>query len=131
VEIPGEITDITQYISRANEIAEREAKEEEERLKSVRSLNSARLSQYVSVAVKSFNERLSQIKKPGRNKAIHHEAYSMGRLINSGKILEDELIEVLFDCARITGLVSDDGKEAVMKTIRSGLNAGKSNPIII
>lgn len=67
--------------------------------------------------------------KPGRrNEVLNARAYSLGRLIARGWLSRNNAIRALWRGAEECGLVHDDGPDAVISTIRSGLLAGVENP---
>jgi hypothetical protein len=64
--------------------------------------------------------------KPGtRNDTLNKAAFNLARWIKPGFITEDEVERGLIDAAREVLLVRDDGLDACLATIRSGLRAGK------
>lgn len=59
-----------------------------------------------------------------RNEALNRAAYSLGQLVGADAIARGTVERALADAAAASGLVTDDGKEAVRRAIKSGLDAG-------
>jgi putative DNA primase/helicase len=79
---------------------------------------------YVARALTDECTRVAQATSGQRNDALNRAAFSLGQLVAAGT-LEREEVEVQLSAAAIaSGLVADDGEEAVKCTMRSGLEAG-------
>jgi hypothetical protein len=65
----------------------------------------------------------------GRNAALNHAAWTLGRWVESGKLEQREVEDGLDAAAEQTGLVADDGERQCWATIRSGLGAGLQDPV--
>lgn len=63
-----------------------------------------------------------------RNQALNRAAYSLGQLIGADAIDRGQVESALVGAAAVSGLVVDDGEEAVRRTIGSGLDAGIAEP---
>jgi hypothetical protein len=63
-----------------------------------------------------------------RNQTLNAVAFRLGRLIAAGWIDKTTVIERLGKAAKSCGLVAEDGLEAVLMTINSGLRAGAAKP---
>ena len=61
-----------------------------------------------------------------RNHTLNRAAYKLGQLVGAGKLNQSEVETVLLAAAE--SLARDDGEITVVRTIRSGLNAGIANP---
>jgi putative DNA primase/helicase len=67
--------------------------------------------------------------QPGsRNASLNRAAFNLGQLVAGGLLSESEVHDCLYSAAVACGLVKDDGRAAVEKTIASGLGAGKGKP---
>jgi Bifunctional DNA primase/polymerase, N-terminal len=64
----------------------------------------------------------------GRNHQLNLSAYKLGRLVPDGILSAETIVTVLMQAARDCQLVADDGEAACLATIRSGLEAGMTNP---
>jgi hypothetical protein len=65
----------------------------------------------------------------GRNAALNHAAWTLGRLLAAGFFDQIYVEEELYAAAEANGLVADDGQRQCWATIRSGLSAGLQEPI--
>ena len=66
---------------------------------------------------------------PGkRNDALNVAAFNLGQLVASGELDEGEVRARLFEAAEQCGLVADDGAQAALSTITSGMQAGLAQP---
>ena len=72
--------------------------------------------------------RLGAVQPGGRNAALNHAAWTLGRWIAAGALEQLQVEDELFSAAQRNGLVSDDGQRQTWATIRSGLSAGLSSP---
>lgn len=61
-----------------------------------------------------------------RNHTLNRAAYKLGQLVGAGRLNRGEVETVLLAAA--DSLSRDDGETTVVRTIRSGLNAGIANP---
>lgn len=64
----------------------------------------------------------------GRNEALNKAAYKLGGYVHSGFLDEHEIVKALLEAAESNGLLADDGRAAVMSTIRSGIESGLRKP---
>jgi hypothetical protein len=64
----------------------------------------------------------------GRNAALNSAAFSLGQFVPSGALTEAEIKEAIFNASVSNGYVHQDGREAALKTIESGLRAGMQQP---
>ena len=61
-----------------------------------------------------------------RNHTLNRAAYKLGQLVGAGRLSQSEVETALL--AASDSLARDDGEITVVRTIRSGLNAGIANP---
>ena len=66
--------------------------------------------------------------RPGRNNALNHAAWTLGRWIAAGALEQTDVEDALYAAALANGLVADDGERQCWATIRSGLGAGLRQP---
>ncbi len=59
----------------------------------------------------------------GRNSALNHAAWTLGRWIAASALEQSDVEEALCAAAERNGLVADDGERQCWATIRSGLSA--------
>jgi hypothetical protein len=57
----------------------------------------------------------------GRNAALNHTAWTLGRWVAEGALDQHEVEDALYATAGHNGLVADDGQRQCWATIRSGL----------
>ncbi|MDQ6674424.1 MAG: DUF4158 domain-containing protein [Chloroflexota bacterium] len=72
---------------------------------------------------------LESVGPGGRNDALNHAAWTLGRWIAVGALEQAEVEDELSAAAEANGLVGDDGERQCWATIRSGLGAGLQQPI--
>ena len=65
----------------------------------------------------------------GRNDALNHTAWTLGRWVAAGALEQGDVEDVLYAAAERNGLVADDGDRQRWATIRSGLSAGLQQPV--
>ena len=90
-------------------------------------MKSADILRYVDAALESEAAEIAASPRGGRNNALFAAAAALGQLVSQG-LDEARIEERLLDAAGANGLVGDDGREAALKTIRSGIDRGKSEP---
>jgi predicted P-loop ATPase len=64
----------------------------------------------------------------GRNQKLNAAAFGLGHMVARGWIDSAKVTDALKDAAAMCGLVQDDGMDAVLATIASGLAAGFEEP---
>jgi hypothetical protein len=64
----------------------------------------------------------------GRNDALNHAAWTLGRWVAAGALDQADVEDELYAAAARNGLVGDDGDRQCWATIRSGLAAGLREP---
>jgi hypothetical protein len=74
-------------------------------------------------------DNLEETAPGGRNDALNHAAWTLGRWIAAGALDQGDVEDELFAAAEHNGLVTDDGERQTWTTIRSGLSAGLQEPI--
>jgi hypothetical protein len=62
------------------------------------------------------------------NSALNIAAFNLGQLVEGGYLSEQQVFNALLTGAENCGLIVDYGEPSVIKTINSGLNAGKKQP---
>jgi Bifunctional DNA primase/polymerase, N-terminal len=62
------------------------------------------------------------------NSALNLAAFNLGQIVAGGELSEHEVFDALLAGAEACGLIVDYGEPSVIKTIESGLNAGKKYP---
>jgi hypothetical protein len=68
--------------------------------------------------------------QPGnRNNRLNVLSYRMGRFVVLGSITRQQVIEAFTAACEANGLIRDDGIDSVMRTIKSGLDAGMKKPL--
>jgi hypothetical protein len=60
----------------------------------------------------------------GRNAALNHAAWTLGRWVTAGMLEQHQVEDGLYAAAERNGLVGDNGNRQCWSTIRSGLSAG-------
>ena len=63
-----------------------------------------------------------------RNTKTNVAAFNLGQLCGPGGLDESEIERRLLEAAEVNGYVAKDGRAAALRTIRSGLEAGKKEP---
>jgi RecA-family ATPase len=82
-------------------------------------------------AAKALHEECRAVAQAGkgcRNNQLNLSAYSLGQLVGGKHLDRDPVVNALLDAATDNNLVADEGKDRVMATINSGLNAGMATP---
>jgi hypothetical protein len=62
------------------------------------------------------------------NSALNIAAFNLGQLVEGGYLSEQQVFNALLTGAENCGLIVDYGEPSAIKTINSGLNAGKKQP---
>ena len=77
-------------------------------------------------AVEQELQRLRQASQGERNQALNRAAYQIGKLAPSSRPSDDNVRASLLEACEDIGLLADDGEDACLKTIMSGLTSGAS-----
>jgi hypothetical protein len=77
----------------------------------------------------SVIRNLETVGPGGRNDALNHAAWTLGRWVAAGALDQGDVEDELYAAAAANGLVADDGQRQCWATIRSGLCAGLQQPI--
>jgi len=86
------------------------------------------IRRYAEAALARIVNEFRQNAHPGnRNNALNKMAYQLGRLVGGGLITEEEARELIFGEA--LAVFSPSEKSEVESTMKSGLRAGKANPV--
>ena len=81
---------------------------------------------YIAKAIEAEGENVAKAAKGSRNNALNRAAFNIGTLVPD---THDSLAEdTLLAAAEKSGLLADDGLQAVCATIRSGRSAGSFHP---
>jgi hypothetical protein len=83
---------------------------------------------YASAALDGCAEELARTPVGGRNNSLYKKSFRIGTMVARGWLARTEAEAVLFDGAMACGLIADDGEAQTRKTIRSGLDDGKTVP---
>jgi putative DNA primase/helicase len=86
------------------------------------------MARYVARAIDGECAAVINAGPGGRNHRLFQAAANLGELAGAGLVSEDMVAAHLEDAADACGLVRDDGRHAVLGTIRSGLQRGLANP---
>jgi RecA-family ATPase len=86
-----------------------------------------RTSAYLQKALDDECSRVANAKRGERNHVLNRAAFSLGQLIDAG-LDEQEMRDRMYQAAKASGLATDDGRSQVLKTISSGITAGKKEP---
>ena len=65
----------------------------------------------------------------GRNAALNHAAWTLGRWVAAGALKQGDVENELYTAAEVNHLIADDGERQCWATIRSGLSAGLQQPV--
>jgi putative DNA primase/helicase len=85
-------------------------------------------TRYGEVALQRECAELSRTSEPGRNNQLNEAAFSIGRLVAGGEIVEAEARQALTAAADDCRLIADDGERQVQATLNSGLSSGMKEP---
>ena len=64
-------------------------------------------------------------KKGARNDALNKAAWRLGQLVGQKALTREEAEDALYEAAKESGLLVDDGEDVVLATINSGLTSGQ------
>jgi AAA domain len=88
-----------------------------------------RQNAYLEAMLQEMQRELSAMpKNSGRNTAVYNKAMACGNFIAGAGLDEDRAIRMLLDASNHNGLVNEDGKQALLASIRSGIRNGKTRP---
>jgi hypothetical protein len=85
---------------------------------------------FVSAGMTARAKEIDQTPSGNRNSALYAAVCYFGKFLHHGFISEQQFIEPLVSACRRNGLVKEDGLNAVMATVRSGLLISRNDPII-
>jgi hypothetical protein len=74
-------------------------------------------------------QNLASAQPGGRNAALNHAAWTLGRWVAAGALEQTDVEDELYVAAERNCLVADDGQRQTWATIRSGLGAGLQQAI--
>lgn len=92
-----------------------------------RVINGQEIGPYVAAAFKAIISEVEEETEGGRNHTLNKAAFRLGQFIAIEAILERDVRMHLESAARLCGL----GESEMIKTINSGITAGKLQPAII
>jgi hypothetical protein len=81
------------------------------------------------VALERNADELAATQAGNRNNRLNVLSYRMGRFVALGSITRQHVIEAFTASCEANGLIQDDGIDSVMRTIKSGLDAGMKKPL--
>ncbi|MCG5235298.1 DUF3987 domain-containing protein [Xanthobacter oligotrophicus] len=87
-----------------------------------------RLRAWVEKAFDDEIQALAQCGRGGRNNQLNTSAFAIFQLVAAGWVAEDTAHAALVQAAEACGLVKDDGRRAVLKTISSARRGGMAQP---
>lgn len=85
-------------------------------------------ARYAAAAINAECGELAATKAGGRNHRLFQAAARLGELVGAGLVGEAIAIDALESAAHDCGLVAEDGRQAVVASIKSGLRRGLANP---
>jgi putative DNA primase/helicase len=83
---------------------------------------------YVAAAFTGECRNVASAVPRTRNKTLNAAAFKLGSFVGGGHLDEPTVVSRLLEAAEACGLVADDGRQATLATIRSGLTAGVKHP---
>lgn len=87
-----------------------------------------RLRAWVEKAFDDEIQALAQSGRGGRNNQLNTSAFAIFQLVAAGWVAEDTAHTALVQAAEACGLVKDDGRRGVLKTISSARRGGMAQP---
>jgi len=123
-ELPQWLTDII----RANRKPNGDGIEYARSFADMRGANGIREQKYALAALSGCAIELARTAEGGRNEKLNKVAYHMGRLIVRGWIEEAAVINALLEACNRNSYLREHGHRATMKTIESGIEAGRKEP---
>jgi Bifunctional DNA primase/polymerase, N-terminal len=89
----------------------------------------SRQKKKAAVALERNAAELAETKAGNRNNRLNALAYRSGRMVAPGSITQQQVIDAFIRACEANGLIGDDGIDSVMRTIKSGLDAGMKKPL--
>ena len=83
---------------------------------------------YAAAALADESEKVTRAANGQRNETLNCAAFNLGQLVGANAIDRSQVEGALLAAAMASGLVADDGEEAVRRTLKSGLDAGIAQP---
>ncbi|MGI9170239.1 MAG: bifunctional DNA primase/polymerase [Caulobacteraceae bacterium] len=96
--------------------------------RAVRFASHDRAARYVAAVIDGECGELAATKTGGRNHRLFQAAARIGEIVGAGLCGEALAIDALESAAADCGLVAEDGRQAVLASIKSGLARGAANP---
>jgi putative DNA primase/helicase len=82
---------------------------------------------YLDKAVDGEHAIVARTSKGDRNHQLNKSSFALGQLVAHG-LTEKEVIDAMFDAAKLCGHLGDKGRKQTMDTINSGLKDGIADP---
>ena len=87
-----------------------------------------RARRYALAALRAEQQTVASMPVGNRNQSLNLAAYKLGGYVASGALSAEEVIERLMAAAESSHYLADDGPQAALNTILSGLKAGMAAP---
>jgi Bifunctional DNA primase/polymerase, N-terminal len=89
----------------------------------------SRQKKRAAVALQGNAAEIAATQPGNRNNRLNALSYRSGRMVAPGSITRQQVIDAFIPACKANGLVRDDGIDSVMRTIKSGLDAGMKKPL--
>jgi len=89
----------------------------------------SRQAKRAAVALELNAAELAATGPGNRNNRLNALSYRSGRMVAPGSITRQQVIDAFTAACEANGLIRDDGIDSVMRTIKSGLDAGMKKPL--
>ena len=86
-------------------------------------------SAYIEATLSGAHDDVVRAPKGKRNPQLNDSSLWLGHFVGGGVLDEQRVIDRMMDASTASGLLAEDGKAQCMATIRSGLEAGKAQPM--
>jgi hypothetical protein len=87
-----------------------------------------RARRYALAALRAEQEEVARMPVGSRNQSLNLAAYKLGGYVAGGALTQEEVIQTLIAAAESSHYLADDGPQAALNTILSGLRAGMAAP---
>jgi Bifunctional DNA primase/polymerase, N-terminal len=85
---------------------------------------------YAERVLNAEYERVANAGDGGRNHQLNKSALVVGKWVGNGELSEEIAVQTMLEACAVNKLLEDDGENACLATIRSGLTKGKTEPAI-
>jgi hypothetical protein len=89
----------------------------------------SRQAKRAAVALERNAAELAATGPGNRNNRLNALSYRSGRMVAPGSITRQQVIDAFIPACKANGLLRDDGIDSVIRTIKSGLDAGMKKPL--